>query len=486
MQKFVKCIFNKLAFSNIKKKMSSKHFAIQHLKQMFTSFISILFTVACLSSCSTPNFTNSVDNVKQEATKIGPDDYSNLPLNKLYDKNWIQTAKDDTPEDRQRMFDQFGFDFPGVKISDIGKGIKFELANGKQEGPIFHSAIVNSYDDDQAFEEYRFNHSSKEVPNPTDENKKLVIKGKHYPPNEAQKNYARRVSAVFDDKFHQMYSHYATRDFIQDISSDDVKNEFYGHKGKHYQSLESVARWMMFDQSFYNVYHTPYGVWGKCRLGKDGLTELTQVVLPSLDNPNKFDVFIDYVGDSSRFSPYIVEDALCYEANKKFCLSNGPDLALYADSLRRNSKTVPFKVVLHDIDRPLRAKDNEIVRVSEKFGLTENFLKKLAPERYHRFIVNERNVSKVSSIHPFFRETNRCEELDNKYQDACRYDRNSDDELNYYGTTQEEWFFLSRILRSKAGMLIEDGSKPPKEFNLKNGLALYANFVSTDRKYFGN
>lgn len=448
------------------------------------------------SSYFQENSDGTSNDAGESKIKIGTDDYSKLSLDQLYDKNWLQAAPDSTQSERQYTLDHYGFDSSNIKeMADIGSDVIYNT-EGKNLGPIFRSHVVNNVEDSNRVSAYHHDKLAKSVPYPTEFAKKYKDTTKFAKDvnraNPAQRAYAEHLSAVFDGKPHVLNRKYIYRDYALTRASDSEIEQLIASKGDHDKSLESVSRWMLYDQSFYDVFRSPYGIWGKCRLGKDGLTEVTEIVLPSLDDPNKFDVFIDDVSDTSRYSPYISGKAQCGgDGTSHFCLPDGPDMALYAAALRKdNTKTVPFKVVLHNVERPLRAKDNEIVRVAKKFGLTEDYLKNLSGERYHQYMLALKDkLEKPNNYLMMAGSINRCEELDNMQSTKCEENTYVSVEANYKNLTQEEWFYLTRILPAFMQLNAVDRDKNDmilRTIDMKNGLKDYANFVELDRNNFGN
>ena len=172
------------------------------------------------------------------------------------------------------------------------------------------------------------------------------------------------------------------------------------------RKLFSIGLWMVQQGGFYDVGYSQSGVWGTTRLTPDGYAEVQQVILPSLDEPGKYDVFIDDTNDLSRFPlRYSAFDTAstgnAWRANddpkddteklseklrhKLVGLWSNP--AYVADQLRRTNKThLPYKVVLHNIDRPLSSKNNELTKVATKFGLTEDFLAGRVEDKYNGMV----------------------------------------------------------------------------------------------------
>lgn len=140
------------------------------------------------------------------------------------------------------------------------------------------------------------------------------------------------------------------------------------YSSAHRDSLMSVARYMIYNQGFRNVTVTPGGVSGYTgATSPDGdYLPLTQVVLPSKDNPNKFDLFIDTLKSPEG------EDK-----NKEYNVMVDPYTAIRHTVLLRdtNKHILPFRVVIHDIDRPLsnipdkKTGKIELLEVIRKFGI---------------------------------------------------------------------------------------------------------------------
>ncbi|RIY18206.1 hypothetical protein CJI57_00100, partial [Bifidobacteriaceae bacterium WP012] len=103
---------------------------------------------------------------------------------------------------------------------------------------------------------------------------------------------------------------------------------------------------MIYNQGLRFVVVEPGGISGVAYASRpDGaFLKLTQVVLPSKDNPNKFDLFID-----------TLESPDSEDKNKDDNTMVNPYTAIQHTVLLRdtNKHILPFRVVIHNIDRPL-------------------------------------------------------------------------------------------------------------------------------------
>ena len=136
----------------------------------------------------------------------------------------------------------------------------------------------------------------------------------------------------------------------------------------HRESLMSTARYMIYNQGLRFVVVEPGGISGVAYASRpDGaFLKLTQVVLPSKDNPNKFDLFID-----------TLESPDSEDKNKDDNTMVNPYTAIQHTVLLRdtNKHILPFRVVIHNIDRPLsnlpdeKTGKIELLEVAKKFGI---------------------------------------------------------------------------------------------------------------------
>lgn len=298
------------------------------------------------------------------------------------------------PKTEKDELDKNGFERDLSMLADYEKipsVIESEEEAGKQLGPILKNRAINNEDDEQKFARlYEF--YCEKMPEIT----------------------SQEDSKIYDDIFtHYKYSTKGQADYFGDLLQrwgeehnsacvadgngvykvspfsiwkptvvpyqyyDGTSGPLYvGKDGNmvdrrssaHRDSLMSVARYMIYNQGFRNVTVTPGGVSGHTgATSPDGeYLPLTQVVLPSKDNPNKFDLFIDTLKYPEG------EDK-----NKEYNVMVDPYTAIRHTVLLRdtNKRILPFRVVIHDIDRPLsnipdkKTGKIELLEVIRKFGI---------------------------------------------------------------------------------------------------------------------
>ena len=455
----------------------------------------------------------------------GPADYSALPLNQIYDQNWYKTGSE--------LVGDPGHTAAAGKQNDVGMdasapvndhdgfynfyNARYQIDSAAEKGQIgkvIRSEVSNSAADDTAMAIYygiksdrSGNSDNSKEPKLTDaqrnyfERLKSVVGGdfKTYTRNTM---YANRVSYIL----HSGYSFNTTynlrhpgsvgyADMYQSNAEelnvpyvDENGNSIGLDKSAHYDSLMSVVHWMLYDQGFYNVAVSPAGVWGTCRLDDRGYMEAVQIVLPSQDNPDKFDVFVGVL-DDIYYNRVLTSDVNYTVAD----YSGTNDYALYASVLRQSNKStgiLPFRAILHNVDRPLRAKDNELSRVMQKFGVDDRKMASIASGSFatlvgsNMFVGNEvKGVGYGGFIH-----RGDVEQLPhyNQYVGSgsltvylnglnAHGDENHDDVERYRA------FMLKAAPTSRQWY-----GEPNKRIDYNKGMLNYDEFVKLDRAAFGN
>lgn len=455
----------------------------------------------------------------------GPADYSALPLNQIYDQNWYKTGSE--------LVGDPGHTAAAGKQNDVGMdasapvndhdgfynfyNARYQIDSAAEKGQIgkvIRSEVSNSAADDTAMAIYygiksdrSGNSDNSKEPKLTDaqrnyfERLKSVVGGdfKTYTRNTM---YANRVSYIL----HSGYSFNTTynlrhpgsvgyADMYQSNAEelnvpyvDENGNSIGLDKSAHYDSLMSVVHWMLYDQGFYNVAVSPAGVWGTCRLDNRGYMEAVQIVLPSQDNPDKFDVFVGVL-DDIYYNRVLTSDVNYTVAD----YSGTNDYALYASVLRQSNKStgiLPFRAILHNVDRPLRAKDNELSRVMQKFGIDDRKMASIVGSSFatlvgsNMFVGNEvKGVGYGGFIH-----RGDVEQLPhyNQYVGSgsltvylnglnAHGDENHDDVERYRA------FMLKAAPTSRQWY-----GEPNKRIDYNKGMLNYDEFVKLDRAAFGN
>lgn len=410
--------------------------------------------------------------------------YADMTLDQLYDKNWLPIADSSTKEARQKLISQYGssesdITYDGAKNWRLYYKKVPDYQVIKEKGRIFKSKLGKLNIADQFYKYFMYHSVNHDVSyyNGTAEKAFKNATGSKLTP--AQKEYADRAEKVIGPGKSVLYAEYADRigyyttNYFQhnqyhpriekELEKDGVTYTLDMVKNPFEKSISSVAEWMRYDAGFYDVLVSNSGVIGTCRLGKHG-AEVQEIVLPSLTNSKKFDVFIDDLSDLSRYA----------ETFSTFDYMT--DLVSYADMLRQNSKTLPFKVVLHNIDRPLRATDNEVGKVASKFGLTEDYLESTVPERYQRYVQYKREGGPGLG------------NWDLWLAKTCRYSAHTttcEDKVN--PTTLDQWIYIYKINNAIENVPSRDrivGKNTPitYEWGIKN----YHDFLALDRAQFGN
>lgn len=455
----------------------------------------------------------------------GPADYSALPLDQIYDQNWYKTGSE--------LVGDPGHTAAAGKQNDVGMdasapvndhdgfynfyNARYQIDSAAEKGQIgkvIRSEVSNSAADDTAMATY-YNIKSDRSGNHDDAKEPKLTA--------AQRNYFERLKSVVggDFKTYTRNTMYADRvtyllhsghsfnttynerhpgsvgyaDMYQSNAEelnvpyvDENGNSIGLDKSAHYDSLMSVVHWMLYDQGFYNVAVSPAGVWGTCRLDNRGYMEAVQIVLPSQDNPDKFDVFVGVL-DDIYYNRVLTSDVNYTVAD----YSGTNDYALYASVLRQSNKStgiLPFRAILHNVDRPLRAKDNELSRVMRKFGVDDRKMASIAGGSFatlvgsNMFVDNEiKGVGYGGFIH-----RGDVEQLPhyNQYVGSgsltvylnglnAHGDENHDDVERYRA------FMLKAAPTSRQWY-----GEPNKRIDYNKGMLNYDEFVKLDRAAFGN
>lgn len=450
----------------------------------------------------------------------GPADYSALPLNQIYDQNWYKTGSEVVAAPGYTTkHNVVGMDVD-APVNDHGGFYNFynaryqidSAAEKGQIGKVIRSEVSSSVADDRAMLNYYYikrqdNSNNVDPPKLTAaqqqyfERLKSVVGG-DFKTRTRNTMYAYRISYNVNtgNSFYNTYNYrhpgsvgYA--DMYQSNAEelnvpyvDENGSSIDLEKSAHYDSLLSVARWMLYDQGFYNVTVSPAGVWGTCRLDDRGYMEAVQIVLPSKDNPDKFDVFVGVL-DDIYYNRVLTSDSSYTVAD----YSGTNDYALYASVLRQSNKTtgiLPFRAILHDVDRPLRAKDNELQRVMQKFGIDDRKMASIAGSSFTMLISSNMLVdNEVKGVgYGEFIHRGDVEELPhyNQYVGSGTWDvyinginahadENHDDVMRYRAfmlraaPTSRQWY-----------------SEPNKRIDYNKGMLNYDEFVKLDRAVFGN
>lgn len=455
----------------------------------------------------------------------GPADYSALPLNQIYDQNWYKVGSE--------LVGDPGHTAAAGKQNDVGMdasapvndhdgfynfyNARYQIDSAAEKGQIgkvIRSEIANSVADDTAMATYydiksdrSGNHDNAKEPKLTDaqrnyfERLKSVVGGdfKTYTRNTM---YADRVTYLLHSG-HSFNTTYNERhpgsvgyaDMYQSNAEelnvpyvDENGNNIGLDKSAHYDSLMSVMRWMLYDQGFYNVAVSPAGVWGTCRLDNRGYMEAVQIVLPSQDNPDKFDVFVGVL-DDIYYNRVLTSDVNYTVAD----YSGTNDYALYASVLRQSNKStgiLPFRAILHNVDRPLRAKDNELSRVMRKFGVDDRKMASIVGSSFatlvgsNMFVDNEiKGVGYGGFIHrgdvealPHYEQYVGSGSLPVYLNGLNAHgDENGDDVERYRA------FMLKAAPTSRQWY-----GEPNKGIDYNKGMLNYDEFVKLDRAAFGN
>ncbi len=349
----------------------------------------------------------------------GPSDYGACSLDQLLDKNWLQPAKLDA-NPKISDLDRIGME-SYVTRAEVEQIAAIDPDEGSDR-KVLKNDLVDSMADSDKIGDYiaaalNANGPLNIAPADRRENLENI--------NPSQKAFADSVIDTFYNgedaqtvgvdasvKNYQIVKlPYSTAMDTYGVQNDSGDCTVYHYTGRmkdkivsmnntlpNVESLYSIATWMLYEGGFYDVHVSPSGVWGKCRFDDKGYQQVTQIVLPSSDDPNKYDVFVDNLEAINRYGEHFRKSKIKQEQEKQKkydlapFLDAGQDIALYAKVLRTvNHDSLPFRVVLHDVDRPLRAKDNEIVRVANKFGLTEELLNNDAKEMIRDLIGRNRS-----------------------------------------------------------------------------------------------
>lgn len=455
----------------------------------------------------------------------GPADYSALPLDQIYDQNWYKTGSE--------LVGDPGHTAAAGKQNDVGMdasapvndhdgfynfyNARYQIDSAAEKGQIgkvIRSEVSNSAADDTAMDIYYAIKSDRSGNSDNSKEPKLT---------DAQRNYFERLKSVVGGDFktytrntmyanrvsyilHSGYSFNTTynlrhpgsvgyADMYQSNAEelnvpyvDENGNSIGLDKSAHYDSLMSVVHWMLYDQGFYNVAVSPAGVWGTCRLDNRGYMEAVQIVLPSQDNPDKFDVFVGVL-DDIYYNRVLTSDVNYTVAD----YSGTNDYALYASVLRQSNKStgiLPFRAILHNVDRPLRAKDNELSRVMRKFGVDDRKMASIASGSFatlvgsNMFVGNEvKGVGYGGFIHrgdvkqlPHYNQYVGSGSLTVYLNGLNAHgDENHDDVERYRA------FMLKAAPTSRQWY-----GEPNKGIDYNKGMLNYDEFVKLDRAAFGN
>lgn len=289
------------------------------------------------------------------------------------------------PQTDKDKLDRNGFE-RDLNISEdyLSSPAVIESGEKRQVGPILKNRVANNKQDEQKlFNLYKLYCTNKE-----DNYKDIVIHHKYSTKGQADfigllnRRHGYKMCVAKDDGTHQPSGITVWKPILLSYSDqkrnkptyvDKNGNAVDYYKSAHRDSLMSVARYMLYEQGFESTTVTPGGVVGVVDIpdpSEDDYYEyrIYQVVIPSKDNPNKFDVFIDTI--HLKYDPEygVDEDNLVVD----------PFLSVdQAIVLRDTNKHIlPFRVVIHDIDRPLNntPTDNdryntELLKVMKKFDI---------------------------------------------------------------------------------------------------------------------
>ena len=268
--------------------------------------------------------------------------------------------------------------------------IESEEEAGRQLGPIFKNGVINNEADEQKFANLYYLYCEKMPEITSQEGSEtyddIFTKYKYSTKGQADyldllqkqnESYNPICTANGDGTFKvspftiwkpivRPYEYY---DSVNTPLYVDKEGNVVGHRSSaHRDSLMSAARYMIYNQGLRFVVMTPGGISSIAYASRpDGaLLKLTQVVLPSKDNPNKFDLFID-----------TLESPDSENKNKDDNIMVDPYTAIQHAVLLRdiNKHILPFRVVIHNIDRPLsnlpdeKTGKIELLEVAKKFGI---------------------------------------------------------------------------------------------------------------------
>lgn len=453
----------------------------------------------------------------------GPADYSALPLDQIYDQNWYKTGSELVGDPGHTAAagkqNDVGMD-ASAPVNDHDRFYNFNNARYQidsaakkgQIGKVIRGEVSNSATDDDNIETYynlnrQGNPNNIKLPKLTAaqqqyfERLKSVVGG-DLKTNTRNAMYTDRVSfmphigysfsTTYNDRhpgsvgYADMYQSKAEELNVPYV--DENGNSIELDKSAHYDSLLSVARWMLYDQGFYDVAVSPAGVWGTCRLDDRGYVEAVQIVLPSQDDQDKFDVFVGVL-DDIYFNRVLTSDSTYTVAD----FSGTNDYALYASVLRQSNKEtgiLPFRAILHNVDRPLRAKDNELTRVVHKFGIDDYRISKIVGTSFslmvssNMFVDNEiKGVGYGPFIHrgdvrmlPHYDQYVGSGSLPVYLNGITAHgEKNGDDVARYRA------FMLKAAPTSRKWY-----SDPNKGIYYNKGMSNYDEFVKLDRAAFGN
>ncbi|MFU0570779.1 hypothetical protein ACMZ7D_04785 [Gardnerella vaginalis] len=157
--------------------------------------------------------------------------------------------------------------------------------------------------------------------------------------------------------------------YFQNISRSDGSSLYVDKNGNpvtlnesaHRDSLISVARYMLYKQGFSKVQVTPGGVIGTSMVlsnrddnGNYWTGAITEIVVPSKTDPNKFDVYSDYIYLPYYFRFYGRLLSFNEDDGNKMISIGGEMLIEHTNMLRdKNKHLMPFRIVAHNVERPL-------------------------------------------------------------------------------------------------------------------------------------
>lgn len=292
------------------------------------------------------------------------------------------------PETEKDELDQNGFErdlnIP-EEYDSMPSVIESAEETGEQVGPIFKNRAINNEADEQKFAELHYFYCKKlseirsqdgdgngdKIYDDIFTNHKYSTKGQadYFDLLQRQEESSNPVCIANGDGTFKVSPFTIWKPTAMRFTYVDKEGkEVQFRDAAHHDSLMSVARYMMYNQGLRFVTVESGGASGSAYASRpDGaFLNLTQVVLPSKDNPNRFDLFIDTL--NSPDSGHI---------NKDDNTMVDPYTAVrHAVLLRDNNKRIlPFRVVIHNIDRPLSAMPDErtgkveLFEVAKKFGI---------------------------------------------------------------------------------------------------------------------
>ncbi|WP_421776661.1 hypothetical protein [Gardnerella sp. KA00255] len=294
------------------------------------------------------------------------------------------------PKTDEDKFDNKGFerDLNMPKDYSTPSVIESEEDAGGQVGPILKNRVANNkQDEQQLFNLYKFY-----CTNEADYSKSKDIITHHKYSTKGQADFIGLLSkSQFGDNtmcvekddgtrepsgrtvWEPILLSYSDQNRNKPTYVDKNGNAVDYYKSAHRDSLMSVARYMLYEQGFERTTVTPGGVVGIVDVPDSSEDDyygyrIYQLVIPSKDNPNKFDVFIYAIHLKSYLD----------HSEDKYVLVFNPFLSVEQAIVLRdtNKHILPFRVVIHDIDRPLNNTptnddryNTELLKVMKKFGI---------------------------------------------------------------------------------------------------------------------